>query len=72
MASGGMIYTYIPSFMKFGIDVQEILKFCLRNLKGCNVGIVMSTVEIGSGDMIYHVHTKFHDDRVQLFKKHYG
>jgi hypothetical protein len=31
MASCGMIY--LPSFMK------PILRFCLKNLKGCNVGI---------------------------------
>jgi hypothetical protein len=35
MASGGMIY--IPSFMKIGIGVQAILRFRLRNLRGCNV-----------------------------------
>jgi hypothetical protein len=28
-----------PSFMKIANGVQEILKFCLRNLRGCNVGI---------------------------------
>jgi hypothetical protein len=37
MASGGMIY--LPSFMKIGIGVQGILRFCLRNLRGCDVGI---------------------------------
>jgi hypothetical protein len=30
---------YIPSFMKAGRGVQAILRFCLRNLGGCNVGI---------------------------------
>jgi hypothetical protein len=25
--------------MKIGTDIQEILRFCLRNLKGCNVGV---------------------------------
>jgi hypothetical protein len=41
MASDGMIYTYIhtPSFVKIDIGVQEILRFCLSNLNGCNVGI---------------------------------
>jgi hypothetical protein len=33
----GMIYT--PSFRKIGIGVQEILRFDLRSLRGCNVGI---------------------------------
>jgi hypothetical protein len=37
MGSGGMIY--IPSLMKTGTGVQAILRFCLSNLNGCNVGI---------------------------------
>jgi hypothetical protein len=37
MASDGMIY--IPSLMKIGIDVEVILRFCLRNMRSCNVGI---------------------------------
>jgi hypothetical protein len=37
MDTCGMIY--IPSFVKIGEDVQAILKFSLRNLRGCNVGI---------------------------------
>jgi hypothetical protein len=37
MASCGMIYT--PSFVKTGTTVQAILRFCLRNLRRCNVGI---------------------------------
>jgi hypothetical protein len=36
-ASCGMIYA--PSFMKIGTGVQAILRFCLRNLRGCNAGI---------------------------------
>jgi hypothetical protein len=35
--SGGKIYG--PSFMKIGTDVQAMLRFCLRNLRGCNIGI---------------------------------
>jgi hypothetical protein len=35
--SGGMIY--VPRFMKTYTGVQAILRFCLRNLRGCNVGI---------------------------------
>jgi hypothetical protein len=35
--SDGMIY--IPSFMGTDIGVQAILKFCLGNLRGCNIGI---------------------------------
>jgi hypothetical protein len=37
MTSCGMIY--LSSFMKIGTGVQAILRFCLRNLRGCNVGI---------------------------------
>jgi hypothetical protein len=37
MALCGM--PYIISVMKSGTDVQAILRFCLRNLKGRNVGI---------------------------------
>jgi hypothetical protein len=33
----GMIY--IPSFMKIGTGVQGILRLCLRNFRGCNIGI---------------------------------
>jgi hypothetical protein len=29
----------IPGYMKIGIDVQAILRFCLRNFTGCNIGI---------------------------------
>jgi hypothetical protein len=40
MGSSAMIY--IPSFKKTGTGVQEILGFCLRNLRGCsNVGITI-------------------------------
>jgi hypothetical protein len=34
MASCSMIY--LPSFMKICIGVQAILRFCLRNLRGCD------------------------------------
>jgi hypothetical protein len=30
---------YIHSFMKISIGVQAILRFILRNLRGCDVGI---------------------------------
>jgi hypothetical protein len=39
MVSGGMIYMYIPSFMKIGTGVQAILRLYLRNLRGYNVDI---------------------------------
>jgi uncharacterized protein YraI len=29
----------VPSFMKIGRGVQAILRFCLRNLIGCNVSV---------------------------------
>jgi hypothetical protein len=37
VTSDGMIY--IPSFMKTYAGVQAILRFSLRNLRGCNAGI---------------------------------
>jgi hypothetical protein len=37
MGSGDM--THIQNFMKTGRDIQVILRFCLRNVKGCNFDI---------------------------------
>jgi hypothetical protein len=37
MHSSGMIYT--EHFMKIGIDVEAVSRFCLSNLKDCNVGV---------------------------------
>jgi hypothetical protein len=37
IVSCGMIC--VPSFIKIGTGVQAILRFCFRNLRGCNVGI---------------------------------
>jgi hypothetical protein len=37
MASGGI---YISRFMTIDTDVKAILNSPLRNLKGCNVGII--------------------------------
>jgi hypothetical protein len=37
IASCGTIY--VPSSMKTGTGFQAILRFCLRNMRGCNVGI---------------------------------
>jgi hypothetical protein len=37
MASCAMMF--LPNFMKIGTGVQSILRFCLRSLNGCNVGI---------------------------------
>jgi hypothetical protein len=37
MGLTGMIY--IPSFMKIGKGAEGILRFCVNNLKGCNIGI---------------------------------
>jgi hypothetical protein len=31
---------YIPSFMNIDTGVQEIVRFFLRNLRGCNIGII--------------------------------
>jgi hypothetical protein len=37
MDSCGMIY--IPSFTRIGTGVQAILRFFIRNVRGCNVHI---------------------------------
>jgi hypothetical protein len=37
MVSCGVIY--LQSFRKIGRGIQAVLKFCLRNLRGYNVGI---------------------------------
>jgi hypothetical protein len=37
IVSSGIIY--LVSSMPIGTGIQEILRFCLRNLKGHNVGI---------------------------------
>jgi hypothetical protein len=39
MVSGGMIYIYIPNFVKIGTGVQAILRLYLINVRGYNVGI---------------------------------
>jgi hypothetical protein len=41
MGSGSMIH--ILSFVKIDTGIQAILRFCLRNLRGCNVGITNSS-----------------------------
>jgi hypothetical protein len=33
------LHVYIPSFMKIGTGIPAILRFCFRNLRGCDVGI---------------------------------
>jgi hypothetical protein len=37
MATCNMMH--LQSFMKIGTSIRAILRFCLRNLKGCNGGI---------------------------------
>jgi hypothetical protein len=34
-----MDITYIPGFMRIGSGLQVILRFCLKNLRGSDVGI---------------------------------
>jgi hypothetical protein len=41
MPSCGMIY--VLSFINTGTDVEAILRFGYRNLRGCNVGITGAT-----------------------------
>jgi hypothetical protein len=45
-------------FMKIDAGIQAISRFCLRNLRGCNVGFTCGkifnySVEMGSGAMMY-------------------
>jgi hypothetical protein len=56
MASCGIIY--IPSFMKIDAGIQAILRFFLRNLRGCNIGItdvrdMNYAIVMGSGTLIH-------------------
>jgi hypothetical protein len=50
---------YIPSFMKIDTVVKVILRFCIRNLRGLNVGyywwegFMKCAVEMDSAGMIY-------------------
>jgi uncharacterized protein YraI len=37
MTSGGVIY--IPSLITIGSGIRVIMRFCLGNFNGCNVGI---------------------------------
>jgi hypothetical protein len=37
MASCGIIH--VPSEMKIGAAIQAILRYCLRNVRVCNIGI---------------------------------
>jgi hypothetical protein len=51
--------------MNIDIDIQAILRFCLRNLRGCNVGIADGSIyelRIWDGVRCYDIHTKFHKD----------
>jgi hypothetical protein len=62
MASCVMIY--LPSFMKSGTDIQAILRFCLRNLNGCNIGIIDGCYEVCRlyALMCTDIHIKIHKD----------
>jgi hypothetical protein len=57
MTSSGMIC--VPSLMKIGSGIQTILRFCLSNLGGYDVGIIDErdfmkyAVEMASNGMIY-------------------
>jgi hypothetical protein len=59
---------YLPSYMKIGTDVEgiRVLRFCVRNLKGSNVGITNGK-DIGVRHwnvLRWHgINIKFHDDR---------
>jgi hypothetical protein len=60
MASCGMIY--IPSFVKIGTSIQAILRFCLRDLRGCNVGTTDGSAKI-SLNPVYKLSVCLYCDR---------
>jgi hypothetical protein len=56
---------YIPVFMKIGRGFQAILRFGLRNSRGCNVCITdgRDLLMTPSHGLRFHdIHTKFHKD----------
>jgi hypothetical protein len=61
MGSDGMIY--VPYFMKTRTGVQAVLKFCLRNLRGCNV-VITDGKNLFTTPMrwakVHDIHMKFH------------
>jgi hypothetical protein len=50
--------------MKVGTGIQAILRFCLRNLNGCNVCIIDGIYEVRRLDGLrwQHIHPNFHED----------
>jgi hypothetical protein len=56
---GSCVRIYVPSLMTIDTGVQAIFRFCLKNLRGCNVGITDGrdllnyAVETGSGAVKY-------------------
>jgi hypothetical protein len=65
MASGGIIYTYIATFMNTGTGVQETLRLCLRNLRGSMLVLLMGGifyVRHWDGFMWHDILTKFYDE----------
>jgi hypothetical protein len=62
VASCDMIY--ILSFIKIGVGVQAILRFCLSDLRGCIVGIADERV-------IHRVTTHFRKEQLTRNKISY-
>jgi hypothetical protein len=58
-----MIYTL--SFVKIGAGVQAVLRYCLRCLRGCNVGITdgrnLRSTSLRCAQC-HDIRTKFHKD----------
>jgi hypothetical protein len=51
--------------MKIDTDVQAIISFCLRNSRGCNVGITEGRVLLSAPlkfALVTYIRTKFHGD----------
>jgi hypothetical protein len=60
MASCDMMY--IPSFMKTGTGIEAILRFCFRDLRGCNVGTTDGSAEV-SLNPVYKLSVCLYCDR---------
>jgi hypothetical protein len=67
---------YIPSFMKICTDIQTILRFCLNNSNGCNIGISdgrhICNALLGWAHAITWYLYKFSGRLVQEFKHYEG
>jgi hypothetical protein len=65
MASGGMMYTYIPSFVKISTGVQAILRYVPEMWETAVLILLIGgncDVRRWDGFMWHDIHMKFHED----------